>query len=97
MTNPATPKASAGMSTMIIMSGSHALKPPDEAATGAVAPSAFSSVLTSSSGMKLVLQIDGGLKDVVARRDGLSVGLEAALCGDEVRKLGGQVHIGHFQ
>ena len=97
MTNCATPKASAGISTMVTMSGSQLANPPERATAGEGAFSAFSSGLTSSSGMKSVLQIHEVLENFIARGYSLGVCLEAALRSNEVGELAGQVHVGHFQ
>src|SRR5580658_3761778 len=96
MTYCATPKASAGISSMVTTSGIHVLKPPDDGAAGAGGASTASSGLLSSSGMELVLQIHQILKNFVARADRLRIRFKTTLRGNQVRKLAGQIHVRHF-
>src|SRR5450756_178568 len=80
MTNLVMPNASAGIRTMLTISGSQAFAAP-AAAGAAAAPSP--SGLFFSSAIKSEVQVDERLENFIARGDDLAVGFIGALRGDE--------------
>src|SRR5882672_4408435 len=102
MRNLVVVKASAGMSTMVTSSGIQALRPPEPpwlaspaaalASPSGLAPSAFLSDIVESA-----LQVHQFLEHLIAGGDDARVGLVGALCGNEVRELGGEIDVGEFE
>ena len=94
------------MATIVMSSGSQALNPPAAGATGAATfdasaaalPFLAGGVVAGAAGMiKLSLEIDQFLEQLIAGGNDAGAGLKSPLSRDQTREFFCQIHVGHLQ